>query len=54
MDKKTIKDPVCGTEVRAKDVVNRSDHRGHTYYFCSAVCKSQFDASPGQFAKKVA
>ncbi len=50
----TVKDPVCGMEIKGKDVQNRSQHGDTTYYFCSDMCKDQFDKNPERFAKKAA
>jgi P-type Cu+ transporter len=52
MPHRTVTDPVCGMEVKAKDVENRSQHQGSTYYFCSSVCKEQFEANPDKYAQK--
>jgi hypothetical protein len=43
-------DPVCGSRVdRAKAVV--LEHDGHTYYFCSEHCRSEFQADPGAYVQ---
>ena len=28
---------------------HRADHRGHTYYFCSAGCRTKFIADPQKY-----
>jgi YHS domain-containing protein len=44
-------DPVCGMDVDPNaTTVERIDRKGVTYYFCSADCRRQFEASPEQFA----
>ncbi|MBK9177354.1 MAG: heavy metal translocating P-type ATPase [Flavobacteriales bacterium] len=43
------KDPVCGMDVDPATAQYRSAHAGHTYYFCSAACKTKFDAEPAKF-----
>lgn len=48
-------DVMCGMEVdekaaRAKGLV--SEYEGRTYYFCSDVCKREFDAAPAKHAAK--
>jgi YHS domain-containing protein len=44
-------DPVCGMEVDPNaTTVERIDRKGATYYFCSADCRRQFEASPEQYA----
>jgi uncharacterized membrane protein YraQ (UPF0718 family)/YHS domain-containing protein len=41
-------DPACGMRVdRAKAL--RLEHAGHTYYFCSEHCRSQFQADPDAY-----
>lgn len=45
----TMKDPVCGMEVTYENAQARSEHNGHTYYFCSLGCKEQFDRNPEQY-----
>lgn len=45
------RDPVCGMEVKSPSEF-RSEHRGQTYDFCSAACKSTFEAEPARYAAK--
>jgi Cu+-exporting ATPase len=45
------RDVVCGMQVDPNKAAGRSEYNGKTYYFCSANCKSKFDANPGQYAK---
>jgi uncharacterized protein len=42
-------DPVCGMKVD-RDKAARLAHPGHTYYFCSEHCRSQFEADPERYA----
>jgi uncharacterized protein len=43
-------DPACGMKVdRAKAV--QLEHGGHTYYFCSEHCRSQFEADPDAYVR---
>ncbi|MGA8153036.1 MAG: heavy metal translocating P-type ATPase [Terriglobales bacterium] len=41
-----VKDPVCGMNVAPETAKRRVDHRGKTYYFCSAQCLEKFTAHP--------
>jgi len=41
-----VKDPVCGMDVAPETAKRRLDHRGKTYYFCSAHCLEKFTAHP--------
>lgn len=46
------KDPVCGMDVDPKKAVHRAEHKGQSYYFCSAGCLKKFQANPGAYAGK--
>ena len=43
-----LKDPVCGMTVTAQSA-HQAEHIGKRYYFCSAGCKTKFNANPGQY-----
>jgi Ala-tRNA(Pro) deacylase len=47
-----VVDPVCGSSIRAERTVEKSLHRGETYYFCSLSCKMEFDDNPDAYATK--
>jgi Cu+-exporting ATPase len=40
-----LKDPVCGMTVTTASK-HHLEHDGHPFYFCSAKCKTKFEASP--------
>ncbi len=42
-------DPVCGMTVDPHTAKQRADHRGRTYYFCSAGCRTKFVAAPQKY-----
>jgi xanthine dehydrogenase accessory factor len=42
----TAIDPVCGMTVPADDSSRPFEHRGVTYYFCSAGCRNTFERDP--------
>jgi len=44
-----MRDPVCGMLVDEKTAKLKSDHDGHTFYFCSAACKTAFDKDPHKY-----
>lgn len=44
-----VTDPVCKMTIEEKDAVGTSVYKGTTYYFCSAVCKEEFDKNPEGF-----
>ena len=44
-----VLDPVCGMTVDPHTAKLRADHRGHTYYFCSAGCRTKFIADPQKY-----
>jgi len=41
-----VVDPVCKMTIEDKDAVGTSAYKGITYYFCSPVCKEEFDKNP--------
>nr|WP_315204483.1 heavy metal translocating P-type ATPase [uncultured Albidiferax sp.] len=43
-----MKDPVCGMTVTEKSA-HAHIHSGHSYYFCSAGCKTKFAANPQKY-----
>jgi Cu+-exporting ATPase len=44
-----VTDPVCNMTIGEKDAVGTSMYKGETYYFCSGVCKEEFDKNPDAF-----
>jgi Cu+-exporting ATPase len=42
-------DPVCGMTVDPHTARHRAEHRGHTYYFCSAGCRTKFSNDPQKY-----
>ncbi len=42
-------DPVCGMTVDPHTTQHRHNHQGHTYYFCSAGCRTKFAAEPQKY-----
>ena len=46
----TVIDPVCGMTVNPHAAKPRAEHRGHTYYFCSAGCRTKFTADPRKYS----
>ena len=45
-------DPVCGMQVTAGPAGRPAEYEGHTYYFCSAGCRSAFESNPASYARK--
>ena len=45
------RDPVCGMTVDPHTAQHRTLHEGHPFYFCSADCKTKFEASPAKYLK---
>ena len=41
-----VRDPVCGMSVDPATSKHRFEHRGETYHFCSAGCRTKFAADP--------
>src|SRR5712691_537283 len=44
-----VRDPVCGMVVDPCTTSHCHQHQGHTYYFCSAGCRTQFAAEPQRY-----
>ena len=45
-------DPVCGMAVDPAAAKHRTDHGGETFYFCSAGCRTKFEADPAAYLTK--
>ena len=45
-------DPVCGMTVDPETSKHRMEYRGETYHFCSAGCRTKFEAAPQQYLDK--
>jgi Cu+-exporting ATPase len=43
------RDPVCGMSVDPATSKHRFDHRGETFHFCSAGCRTKFAADPAKY-----
>ena len=50
----TAIDPVCGMTVDPGTTAHRASHEGATYVFCSAGCRTKFEADPGQYLNAAA
>lgn len=42
-------DPACGMQIDKASALS-SEYEGKTYYFCSKMCKANFDKDPGKMA----
>jgi Cu+-exporting ATPase len=42
-------DPVCGMTVDPATAKHKAGHKGRDYYFCSAACKTKFQANPEKY-----
>jgi Cu+-exporting ATPase len=47
-----VVDPVCGMTVDPETSKHRMEYRGETYHFCSAGCRTKFEAAPQQYLGK--
>jgi Cu+-exporting ATPase len=45
-------DPICGMTVDPHTAKHRAEYRGHTYYFCSAGCRTKFANDPQKYLGK--
>lgn len=47
-------DPVCKMEVDETDPEQRVEYNEKTYFFCSPICKQEFQRDPTRFVKSEA
>jgi Ala-tRNA(Pro) deacylase len=47
----TFIDPVCGAQIDAFTAAGWSEHGGERFYFCSQVCKMEFDDNPFSYGE---
>ncbi|MEY9180617.1 Cu+-exporting ATPase [Bradyrhizobium sp. USDA 326] len=47
-----VKDPVCGMTVDPATSKHHFTHRGETFHFCSAGCRTKFAADPAKYLAK--
>ena len=45
----SVRDPVCGMGVDPDRTAHRVEHGGETVFFCSAGCRSKFEADPARY-----
>jgi P-type Cu+ transporter len=43
-------DPVCGMRIDEAEALGSARFEARTFYFCSELCKSRFDADPERYA----
>jgi xanthine dehydrogenase accessory factor len=48
-----VTDPVCGMTVDPLTATNKTVHEGRPVWFCSAVCKAEFEKEPARFLRSV-
>ena len=46
-----VTDPVCGMRVDPATSKHRIEHAGTTFHFCSAGCRTKFEADPGSISQ---
>ena len=44
-----VRDPVCGMKVNPLTAKHQAAYRDKTFHFCSAGCKTKFEASPARY-----
>jgi Cu+-exporting ATPase len=47
----TVTDPVCGMKVNPTTSKHRFEHAGTTFHFCSAGCRTKFEADPTKYVE---
>ncbi len=45
------KDPVCGMDVDPEKTEYKSIYKGKVYYFCSSMCKREFEKNPEHYLR---
>ncbi|NOG73627.1 heavy metal translocating P-type ATPase [Roseicella sp. DB1501] len=50
-DAALVTDPVCGMKVDPATSKHRLEHGGTTFHFCSAGCRTKFEADPNKYLK---
>lgn len=50
-ERQILTDAVCGADVSEGAVWGWSEYNGQRYYFCSQVCKMEFDDNPAAYAR---
>jgi YHS domain-containing protein len=45
-----IIDPVCGIDLEESEAASTLEFEGRTYYFCSEICREEFEENPHRFA----
>jgi Cu+-exporting ATPase len=50
-DNGLVTDPVCGMKVDPATSKHRLEHDGKTFHFCSAGCRTKFEADPARYLK---
>src|SRR5215468_1180120 len=50
----SARDPVCGMTVDPQRTPHRHEHRGASYFFCSAGCRAKFAADPAKYLAPLA
>lgn len=45
-------DPVCGMEIKDISKTEKTEYKGKTYYFCTTLCKIQFEQDPEKYVEK--
>jgi YHS domain-containing protein len=45
----SVKDPVCGMQIRPEEAVATEDHDRRTFYFCSQDCYQAFVDDPHRY-----
>jgi YHS domain-containing protein len=47
-----VQDPVCGMEIKDTPKAISLIHKGKTFFFCTDLCKIQFEQNPEKYIKK--
>lgn len=51
-EKTMVRDPVCGMEIKDTGKAEKTNYKGTTYYFCTTLCRIQFEQEPEKYINK--
>jgi len=49
IERRTVRDPVCGMELQPEEAFSEMEHRGQRVYFCSKECAEKFREDPDRY-----
>jgi Cu2+-exporting ATPase len=53
VERRAVKDPVCGMELEPEMAYSKTEYAGSTFYFCSKQCEEEFKKNPEKYGSKL-